>query len=199
MELNLFEKTELWINRINLQNVNLNDIAGAAAEILSLPKDNVLVVDVRETHITLDILQQQIQAETIYGKKKALLRRLSQIPGVSIFEDTEVHSEEILGMIALEESEASGVLESGRRIAEEIRHRVSKRAIVFPTGFEVKNGMIEDTNTPFIIQKLKEKGYQVKAGEAIDDDLLLIAGKIRAAVQNGYGLVITTGGVGAED
>jgi molybdopterin biosynthesis enzyme MoaB len=42
-------------------------------------------------------------------------------------------------------------------------------------------------------------GYQADAGEAIEDDVLLIAGKIRRAIQNGYGLVITTGGVGAED
>ncbi len=199
MELNLFEKTELWINGIQLSNVNLNEIARTASEVLGLQSDDVLVVDVRDTHITLDILQSQIRADAIYGKKKELLGRLAQIRGISIFEDTEVHSEGILGMIGLEENEVPGLLENTRNMAEEIKMRISKRAIVFPTGFEVKNKMIEDTNTPLIVRMLKDRGYQAQAGEAVDDDLLLIAGKIRSAVQNGYGLVITTGGVGAED
>lgn len=199
MELNLLEKTELWIEKINLTNADLNQIAETVANVLSLPRDEVLVVDVRDNHITLDILQQQVQAQAIYGKKNELLKKLGQLEGVQIYPETEIHSEGILGMIGLNEDEAVQVLENTQKISQQIQENVSKRVIVFPTGFEVKRGMIKDTNTPLIKEILERKGYQVTTGTILDDDMTFIAGKLRQAIYNGYGLIITTGGVGAED
>ncbi|ABB15031.1 molybdopterin-binding protein [Carboxydothermus hydrogenoformans] len=199
MELNLLEKTELWIENIKLQNANLSTIAEVVADVLEIPKDKVLVVDVRENHITLDILQKTIQAEQVFGKKQQLLKKLSEIPGVNIVPETDIHSEGILGFISLDESEVPQVLARTEKIVDEIKMKIAKRVIVFPTGFEVKRGMIADTNTPYIIQRMTEAGYKVTKGEILDDSADYIAAKLNDAVNSGYGLIITTGGIGAED
>ena len=199
MEINLLEKRELRIENIQLKNVDLNDIARITAEVLGLSSNKVLVVDVRDNNITLDIMQNWVKAEDIYGKKIQLLKRLELVSGVQIFSNTNIHSEGILGMIELDEEEATKVLQKTNEIRGHILERIGKRAIIFPTGFEVKQELIKDTNTPLIKEILEREGYQVKIGEVLDDDMVLIAGNLRKAINEGYGLIITTGGVGAED
>lgn len=44
----------------------------------------MLVVDVRDTHITLDILKQSVNYSDIAGKEEQLLEKLAQIPGVHL-------------------------------------------------------------------------------------------------------------------
>src|SRR5437763_841956 len=117
MEINLLEKTELWIEDIDLENADLNRIAAVAAEVLAIEPSKVLVVDVLDHRITLDLLQQKLQAEQIYGKKAELLRRLGEISGVHITERTEIHSDGILGMIALDENEAREVIRRSATMA----------------------------------------------------------------------------------
>ena len=199
MNLNLLEKTELWIENLKLKNADLNAIADVVAHVLQLPRARVLVVDVRENQITLDILQQQIEAAKFFGKKKQLLAALAKVPGVEIFSDTHLHSDGILGFIALDEVEARKALENTSKIRTEIKWTIRKRVIVFPTGFEVKRGLIKDTNTPLIQDELQKEGFKVSVGEALDDDPDLIAGKIRRSIDEGFGVIITTGGIGAED
>lgn len=198
MEINLLEKTELWIENITLEDADLNRVAEVVADVLAIDRRHVLVVDVRDDHITLDILQQTLQAEHLYGKKAELLRRLAGVAGIGITEATEVHSDGILGMIALDEDEARQVIDRSASMAADVLARVSRRACVFPTGFEVRKGMVRDTNTPYIRSVLEEGGFEVTCAEALEDDRDLIAGRIRRAVDDGFGLVITTGGVGAE-
>jgi molybdenum cofactor synthesis domain-containing protein len=85
-------------------------------------------------------------------------------------------------------------------MVNEIGRRVKMRAIVFSTGHDVSNGQIKDTNTPLIKARLEKIGYSVSSGESLKDDEELISGMLRKAIHSGgYGLVITTGGVGAED
>jgi molybdenum cofactor synthesis domain-containing protein len=199
VDINLLNKTEIWINNIRLENTNLTLLAEEVADVLGLPKNMVLVVDVRDNHITLDVLQQHINPESVFGKQKELLDRLSKLSGVKIFEDTDIHSAGILGMIGLDEDQAKEVIEKSNEMAVKIQSMLSKRVIVFPTGFEVKRGMIEDTNTPMLKEALESEGFKVTVGQILDDDLDFIAGNIRRAVDYGYGLVLTTGGVGAED
>ncbi len=199
MDLNLLEKTELWIENLKLNNADLNEIAEVVSQTLELPRDKVLVVDVRENRITLDILQHQIKAEQFFGKKKQLLNALAKVAGVEISPDTDIHSDGILGFIALDEMETARVMENTRKMREEIKTKLKKRVIVFPTGFEVKRGMIKDTNTPLIREEMEREGFRVSIGEILDDDPDLIAGKIRRALNDGYGVIITTGGIGAED
>ncbi len=198
MDINLLEKTELWIENITLTGADLNRIAAVAADVLGLEPSKVLVVDVRYTHVTLDILQPHIKAEQVFGKKAELLWNLSLIPGVQVTEETEIHSDGILGMIALSEEEARQAVERSSALAADVMNRVARRAYVYPTGFEVKGGMIRDTNTPYIRGELEAHGFTVQCGSALDDDLDLIAGKLRRTVNEGYGLIVTTGGVGAE-
>ena len=82
---------------------------------------------------------------------------------------------------------------------KDLKQRLRKLALVFPTGTEVERGEIEDTNTPYLIGKLEAAGFTAEAGSVLKDDLDLFTGKLRRALDKGYGAIITTGGVGAEN
>ncbi|HUH65282.1 MAG TPA: hypothetical protein VLZ07_02520, partial [Syntrophales bacterium] len=151
MQLELFEKTEIWISPVRIADVDLGLIAERFAAILNLKKKEIMVVDVREELITLDILKKSVRAEDIIGKKEALLKALAEIPGVSLTPETGLHSDGILGLIAVEGEETAGEILAGmEKMSREISEMISKRAIVFPSGFEVKRGMIQDANSPYI-------------------------------------------------
>ncbi len=199
MKLNFLEKTELWIENVELDNVNLTDLSNRLADILGVEYSKVLVVDVRETHITFDILERFVDAERFFGKKKEIFQELSRVDGFKLTDSSDIHSDGILGMVSLEESEVADVIKRMEEMTSEIQEKVKKRAIVFPTGFEVKKGYIEDTNTPYIRKKLEEYSYRVSLGDVLDDDERHIASKLSNAVLEGYGLIIITGDVGAED
>jgi len=199
LELNLLGKTELWIENIELRNVNLGSFAAVVADVLGLDRREVIVTDVRDNHVTLDILRKTVYAEQIYGKQKMLLKRLGELPGVKVSGDTSIHSEGILGFIALDEEEAERVIESSRKMSVEMRSRIARRAIVFSTGSEVAGGVVEDTNKPIVARRLEEEGYRVDFGPTLEDDENYIAAKIWDSIHRGFGLVVLTGGVGAED
>ena len=105
----------------------------------------------------------------------------------------------MLGLISLDPTQVPDLLERTSRMVAEIRDRVKRRAIVFASGFEVKGEMIQDTNTPHIIETLKRHGFSATPGCVLDDDERSIAVRLKEAAESGFGLVITTGGVGAED
>ena len=199
LELNLLEKTELYIENITLQNANLTQLARVAARALQLEPDAVIVTDIRDNTVTLDILRKTVTAEQIFGKQNQLLQQLAQLPGVTITPQTTIHSEGILGYIALDESTAKQVIKRTRQITKQVQAKIAKRAIVYPTGSEVKYRIIQDTNTPMIIERLKQAGYQPTSGSVLNDDQNEIANTLSEAIQEGYGLIIITGGVGAED
>ena len=199
IELNLLRKTELWIEGVHLENASLEEIARVIAEALELDKEEVLVVDVREEHLVLDILCSVVRASQIMGKASEILSRLAAIPGVFVSERTTIHSEGALGWVVLDPEESKRTIEKSALMIAEIRQKVAKRAIVFSTGTEVATGMITDTNFPLIEARLKERGYSVKYGGILPDEMTTIAYRLERAVDEGYGLIITTGGVGAED
>jgi molybdenum cofactor synthesis domain-containing protein len=199
MESNLFNKTELWIKGISLDNVDLDEIAKIVADTLNLQRKELLVTDVQGEKLVVDILRSGIDAHAIIGKEEELLRRLSAHPGVTITEKTSVGSQGLLSWIALDYAEGEEALKKSEEMAKEIQARLLKTAVVFSSGTEVANGQVRDTNTPTISQRLNEEGYSVKVGPTLKDDEVLIAAHLRQAVDDGYGLVITTGGVGAED
>ena len=199
-DLQLFHKTELKIGRIALKQANLNDISNVVADTLGVDQSTVLVTDVQADEVTLDVLQHSIDANNILGKQDELLERLGRLPGVLVTGATSLSSDGVLGWISLDEGEARQALKRTQKMAEEIREKLSKRAIVFSTGPEVSAGQIEDTNTPAIAQRLETEGYSVTRGPTLGDDEELIAGKLRQAIFNdGHHLIITTGGVGAEN
>ena len=199
MEYNLLEKTEVWVTHLGLQAVNLTDLAAAAAAALGLERAEVMVVDVRADLVTFDILRKSVRAEDVAGKKDVLLQALSAVPGVTLTEETTIHSDGVLGVIALEPEEAAQVLERTQAMTAEIRQAVARRAIVYASGFEVLNGLIADTNTPYIRAALQQAGFHVSTGPILEDAEEATAFALREAINRGFGLVVVTGGVGAED
>jgi molybdenum cofactor synthesis domain-containing protein len=182
-----------------MKNANLNDIAATIADVLGMDRKEILVTDAQNEVMTIDILKKSLNAYNIIGQKDRLLRRLAELPGIVITGKTSICTEGMLGWIGLEEKGARQALELSEKMAEEIQKKLSKRAIVFSTGFEVESGQIEDTNKPTVAQRLEAEGYSVTIGPTLKDDDVLIAGSIKQSVENdGYGLVVTTGGVGAE-
>lgn len=198
----LLDKSELLIEGIRLEHGNLNRISDIVAGELGIDPDDVLVIDVRDSSVALDILQKQLDPNVFIGKERAILDRLSHTDGVFVSEETRISSRGMLGWIVADEDEAANMfseLERGWQNTEKITQIIRKRAIVFPSGTEVEAGEIEDTNTPLLISKLTEAGFTAEAGPVLKDDLDLFAGKLRRAMDGGYGVLITTGGVGAEN
>lgn len=197
---NLLEKTELWIRPLSLQNANLNDIAGTVADTLGMNPAEVLVTDVQDEYITIDILRQTVDPRLLVGKKEELLGRLAELPGVNITGETSIHSNGMLGWIALDRDLAEEALGRSEKMVEQIRMHLSRRAVVFSTGHEVATRQVQNTNTPFIAEALEAQGYVVKRGPTLRDDKDLIAGTLRkAVVEDAFALIVTTGGVGAEN
>ena len=198
MEVRLLGKTELWIQDIKLQRANLSDIAVAVAGVLGLKDDEVLVVDAGLDHLTLDILRTTLQVDQFIGKERELLSRLSKIAELEVTADTSLHSDGILEMITLDEELTGEVAARTESMSRQVEDAFMSRVKVFPTGGEVLNGAITDTNSPLIKQELEKSGYRVSIGETIPDEEAAIAGIIETEIDRGYGVIITTGGVGAE-
>ena len=196
----LLSKTEMTIEPISLQKANLNDIAVTIADVLAMEQNDVFVSDLRENVLTIDILKGCVDAYNIVGKKKELLQRLAELPGVRVTDATSIRSAGMLGWIALDDDEIQQSLKRSEEMAQEIKQKLSKRVIVFSTGAEVENGQIVDTNKADITKRMQKEGYVVTQGPTLKDDEAFIAAHLRQAIENyGYGLVITTGRVGAED
>jgi molybdenum cofactor synthesis domain-containing protein len=199
MEYSLLNKTELRLTDVYLNDCELSQIAKTVAEVLKLPKDRVFVIDVRADHIALDLLVQSMNDDQFVGKKEELLTAVGALPGVNFGPNPDIHSEGVLGMIALSPLEGKRVVEQSTVMGSEIQNRIRRRVKVFPTGFEVGLGMIEDTNTPYLVNRFTEAGCKVQTHSPLADDIDEIAGALRQALDQGFGLIITTGGVGAED
>ncbi len=199
MQVNLLEKTELKIYGLVLNEVNLTAVAAIAAGVLGLPTDKVLVVDVREDHICLDLLVKTIDLEQIAGREKMLLDALRDIEGLEVAEGAYVDSAGIMGLIGCEEAEAAGIVARAEALGSEVEKAVLGRAMIFATGFEVADKMIEDTNSPYLIHLLSSQGYAAQFGGTLADNKTAIRLNLLDAADSGFGLVITTGGVGAED
>lgn len=199
VEFDLLRKTELRIEKVMLQNANLSEIASTVARVLGIECDNLIVTDVQSDVMTIDILKGSIDAYNILAKKDELLHRLSVIPGVSVTEKTSICSAGMLGWITLDHDKSRSALKRSEKIAEKIQQQLSRRAIVFSTGFEIINGQVKDTNTVAIAKRLEGEGYSVSRGGTLKDDELLIAAHLRQAIDDGYTLIITSGGVGAEE
>lgn len=199
MEWNLFEKTTFWIKDVNLLGADLSEVAKAAANALGLRPEEVMVVDVRPGMVAFDILRRRVNASSVAGKEKEILRNLGYVANVQVGASAGVHSEGVLGLIALEPEEVEKVLTKSKRLLEGITKAISRRALVFSSGSEVKEGKIKDTNSAYIMAALQKCGFTVKFGGVLDDDEVATAASLEEAVEQGYGLIISTGGVGAEN
>lgn len=85
------------------------------------------------------------------------------------------------------------------QIGCQVSERIQKRVIIFSSGCEIKKGLIQDTNSPYIKSSLVQEGYRVTIGQVLEDNQGFIVSTLSKAVNEGFGLIITTGGVGVED
>lgn len=194
----LLGKTELSIHGIVLQNADLGKIADAVSEILGLGRSDVLVTDVRGEHLVLDILKKGLDASRIVGREKDLLDALSALPGVSLRPAARTESRGLLSWVAADPAIAGRALAETSGMAGDLQARLARTVVVFATGTEINNGQVKDTNSPAIRDKLSGEGYAVSFGGILRDDEHFIAAQIRERAEEGFSLVITTGGVGAE-
>ncbi|MGF7396458.1 molybdopterin-binding protein [Thermoanaerobacterium thermosaccharolyticum] len=199
MEWDLLEKTTFQINGINLNDANLTEISEETSKVLGLKPSELMIVDVRPGFIIFDVLKRSVKAESIAGKQKELLQTLQKLPGVTLDENCSVHSEGVLGLIALDEEEAKDMIYKSKILTDEVRNNIKKRAIVFASGEEVISKKIVDTNSPYIIDSLRNAGFKAEFGGILKDELKSTVIALKEAIEDGYGLIITTGGVGAED
>lgn len=195
----LLEKTELWLEGISLDQANLPNFADVVADVLSLPREKVFVTDVRPALVVLDILTRRIELESIAGKQQELLAAIRQIPGVTVAANATIHSEGILGVIGTPNNEVERYLADARKLEGQIAEYAAKRVAVVSTGSEILEGEIEDTNFAAIRAAMEEAGFEVEFGGIAGDSEAEIAGIVARLSGEGYGIIITTGGVGAED
>jgi len=198
MEYRLLEKTELWISPVTLTNADLGACARAVGEALSLEEGQIMVTDALGDRLTLDILVPTVKAAHIVAREQAVLKSLADVPGVTMTAETSVHSEGVLGLISLDEKTGQEVLERSAAIRDEVVRRIAGRAMVIATGPEVVTGQIKDTNTPYLVDMLRDAGYEASAGPVLEDRRTAIMRAFQEAVEKAYGLIVTTGGVGAE-
>lgn len=198
MEWDLLQKTTFWVEGAYLDGANLGEVASAAAAALGLEADEVMVVDVQKETVAFDLLLRKVEAESIAGKSGEILRRLAEVPGVTLSQDASIHSEGVLGFIALEADTAQQVISRSEEIGTAVATAVSRRACVFASGSEVIAGNIEDTNSPYLIEALNDAGFRAEFGGVIPDSTTDAINNLEEALMKGFGLIVTTGGVGAE-
>lgn len=198
----LLDKNELKIEGIVLHDTNLTTLAEIVAREIGVDTEDVLVIDVRDGVVALDILKRQLDPEKFISKEETILREISKLKGVKLMKGARITSNGMLGWIAGdEEGIEDGIagIQRANDLGKQILENVRRRVIVFPTGSEVESGEIEDTNTPLIISKFTEAGFNVTKGEILKDDITLFTARLRQAAEAGFGICITTGGVGVEN
>jgi molybdenum cofactor synthesis domain-containing protein len=198
VDYDLLGKTELSIHGIMLQNADLGGIADVVAKVLGLNRSDVLVTDVRGEYLVLDILQKGLDAGKIVGREKDLLAAVSALPGVSLRPDARTESRGLLSWVAADPAVAQAGLDDAAGMAGDLQERLGRLVTVFATGTEINNGQVKDTNSPAIRERLESNGYAVSLGGTLRDDDHFIAGRIRERAEEGFSLIVTTGGVGAE-
>ena len=198
-DLNLLEKTELTIKPVLLSGADLNQIANAVAEVLQLEPRDVFVIDSIGDELTLDILKSTVGAEQLAGQSAKILKALALIDGLEVSDDTQITSKGILNWVGMEPKDVHAILSRTKTMMKDISENISKRALIISTGDEVVDGQIKDTNKPYIMQQLSDAGFSPIDGGSLRDDINLISHTFReAAEERGFGLIISTGGVGAE-
>jgi len=198
VEYDLLGKTELSIHGIVLENANLGEIANAVAGILGLDRSDLLVTDVRGEHLVLDILKKGLDASKIVGREKDLLAAVSALSGVTLRPDARTESRGLLSWVSADPAIVGEGMADAAARAGDLRARLERTVAVFATGTEINNGQVKDTNSPAIRDRLSREGYAVSFGGTLRDDDHFIAAQIRERAEEGFALVITTGGVGAE-
>lgn len=198
-EVELLDKTEVWVHGVALDSANLRQLAAAAAGALALDPEFVFVTDVRDDHVVFDVLKPRIELSSIVGRQVDLLSAIAAVPGVVVSAAASVHSNGVIGMIGTPPEQVERTLAYAEQADRQLRQYVSTRVAVVSTGPEVVSGNIEDTNATAVSAVMGDAGFEVTEAGAVVDDEDAIVGRVLRLVSEGFGVVITTGGVGAED
>lgn len=198
-QLDLLSKTELWVEDILLDDVDLTRLAECAGAVLGLGPEAIFVTDVRDRRVVFDVVSPSVSLDAIAGKEAELLAALAAFPGVALGNQASVHSFGVLGVIGAPAEQAADILANAAKLEAGLQAFVASSVVVLSTGGEVARGEIEDTNHAVIKSVLWQHGYQVDHAGVVEDDEALIAARIGHLLGDGYGMIITTGGVGAED
>lgn len=197
-QFDLLDKSELRVTGIELAGADLTALAAAAAAVLGFDSREVLVTDYLDDTLTFDILRPTVYSHQLVGRADELLSTLRKVPGVTLSDRSRVTANGILGWIAGDSAQVAAAMNTAQRIAAEMDARVTRRVAVFSTGAELVSGGVKDTNWAALSHRLGDSGFNCEHLGALPDDRDLIAGSIRRAADRGFGVVITTGGVGAE-
>lgn len=197
--LDLLAKTELWVEDIVLSDVDLTQLAICAGGVLELGAQDIFVTDVRDARVVFDVVSPTVSLDAIAGKEAELLAALGAFAGVQLGKRASVHSHGVLGVIGAPAEQAADIVANAARLEANLQAYVARSVVVLSTGGEVARGEIEDTNFAAVQSVLGGEGYLVHHAGVVDDDEALIAARIGHLLGEGYGLLITTGGVGAED
>jgi len=169
--LDLFAKTELWVEGLVLDDVDLTALAASAADVLGLAREEVFVTDVRAGHVIFDVTARAVRLEDIAGREADLLARLARSPGVTVTPGASIHSHGVLGVIGAPAEQAGQIVAAAAAMEANLRAYVSRSVAVLSTGAEVARGEIEDTNYAAIAELLGAAGYNTThAGVAEDDE-----------------------------
>jgi molybdenum cofactor synthesis domain-containing protein len=198
-EVELLDKTEVWVRGVALRGADLRLLATSAARALDLEPDSVFVTDARDDHVVFDVLKPRMELASIVGRQPQLLAALGQVAGVTVSDRASVHSRGVMGMIGIPSDQVGETLSRAKEIDDRLRTYVSSRVAVVSTGPEVVAGNIKDTNVAVAADIMGRAGFEVTAAGAVLDDEDAIVGRVLRLVSDGFGVVITTGGVGAED
>lgn len=198
-DLDLLSKTELWVEDIVLNEVDLTHLAVCAGGVLGLGQQDIFVTDVRDGRVVFDVVSPSVSLDAIAGKEAELLAALGAFPGVRLGSRASVHSHGVLGVIGAPAGQAADIIANAAKLEAGLQAYIARSVVVLSTGGEVARGEIEDTNYAAVKSVLGDLGYLVHHAGVVEDDEALIAARIGHLLGEGYGLLITTGGVGAED
>jgi molybdenum cofactor synthesis domain-containing protein len=198
-DVQLLDKTEVWIRGIALDQADLPAIAHAAARALGVAADRIFVTDVRDDLLVLDVLVPSLPLEAIAGRQQSLLDAIGAVEHVTLAPNATVHSNGVLGVIGASADQAARIVDEARLLDDRIRALASRRVAVVSTGTELLDGRVKDTNFEVIRDAFVAAGYEVESGGTVGDDARSIAGRVARLAGEGYGIIVTTGGIGAED
>ena len=197
-DVQLLDKTEIWVTGITVFDADLPSMARQVAAVLALPAEHIFVTDIGAEHVCFDVLIANLPLESFAGKQAELLAALAAIPGVKIAPSAAIHSDGILGLIGAPRDSIPLILDEAKRMASNFRDYTSRRVAVVSTGSELLDGRVRDTNLAAVLEIMGSAGFEVESGGIVGDDLQMIGGRVARLVSEGFGIVITTGGVGAE-
>lgn len=195
----LLDKTEVWLRGVHLDDADLPEIAKAVACELELPEDKVFITDVREGLVVLDILSPRVELEAVTGKQDNVfdgIRGLSRSRSIPMRQST---VKAYWASSARHAKKVDAYLAGAQRLEGQLIEFASKRVAVVSTGSELVSGEVKDTNFLAIQEAMEPEGFEVVYGGVAGDSEREITGLVARLSSEGFGLVITTGGVGAED